>query len=289
MEKLPEIKNKLNLPLEIAVHPYVKDHNFNGRVVFPAVESCRALAENITEQVPGVNPCHLYDALFDKFIDINPGQTIIKAINEVDIYDNGDIISRLITKIKSEKAGITRAVRHVTINFKNSYDRAESAIDHIPSLSGEFFEIPGEKIYKDLVQFGPAYHNIAGNVRLNRSGAEADVKAALHSAMSGPIGSPFPFDAALHAACVWGQRYCGIAAFPIGFEKRFIIRPTIPGKIYHCRIIPAGINNDILSFNLWIFNDDGNINEAAFEVRLRDINAGQIRPPEWLKKGADDL
>ncbi len=289
MEKFPEIINKINIPLEIPVHTYIKDHNFNGRVVFPAVESCRVLAENIARHVPGANPCRLYDALFDKFIDINSGQTTINATDEIEIYDNGDIISRLITKIKSGKSGITRTLMHVTIKFKNKDDKPEPASDRVPTLAGPFAEITGEKIYSELVLFGPAYHNISGNVRLNRDGAEADVKAAPDSGLPGPIGSPFPFDAALHAACVWGQRYCGIAAFPVGFEKRYIMRPTVPGRIYCSRIIPAAVTGNTLSFNIWIFDDDGSTNEAAFGVRLKDTSAGQITPPEWIKKGADDI
>jgi hypothetical protein len=286
MEKFPKIINNINLPVDIDVPSYIKDHNFNGRVVFPAVESCQFLAGNIIKQIPGTNPCYLYDALFDKFIDIRPDQTIIKAFNEIDVYDNGDIISKLITKVKSEKAEITRAVKHVTIKFKNSaFNFQESLFENVPALDGIFFEIPKEKIYKELVQFGPAYHNIADTVRVTEKGAAAKVFAAPHAAPVHPLGSPFPFDAALHAACVWGQRYCNIAAFPVGFNKRFIIRSTIPGQIYFTRIIPRDMNDDTLFIDLWIYDINGKPNEAAFGVKLKDTNAGKIKPPEWIRMG----
>jgi len=33
------------------------------------------------------------------------------------------------------------------------------------------------------------------------------------------LGSPFPLDAAMHAACVWGQRFGGIVPFLLALKK----------------------------------------------------------------------
>ncbi len=70
------------------------------------------------------------------------------------------------------------------------------------------------------------------------AGASAEVSGGDYPEAVGPLGSPFPFDAALHVACAWGQRYRGIVAFPVGFDRREIAVPTRAGETYRCRVVP---------------------------------------------------
>ena len=98
------------------------------------------------------------------------------------------------------------------------------------------------------------------------------------------MGSPFPLDAAFHAACVWGQRYAQIVAFPIGIEKRLVFKPTQPGTTYLSRIIPVRKNPDLLTFDIWIYDQDGHLYEGAWGVQMRDVSAGRLKPPRWILK-----
>jgi len=281
--------DSIRLPVEIEIHAYLRDHQFGDRVVLPAVESCQLLAANLKNHMPDVNPCNLYNASFNRFIDIKPEQTIITLFNEIEVYENGDIISRLLTKTKSKKAGITRTTEHVILKFKKEERRLqELPFDIASSLDGICFQITSQKIYSDLVLFGPAYHNISDILYLTQEGSIAKIIAAPHPARIEPLGSPFPFDAALHAACVWGQRYSGIAAFPVGFDKRFIINPTIPGDTYFSRTIPVKVNTESLIFDIWIYDQKGCLREVACGVKLKDVNAGMLTPPQWTKNGKND-
>jgi len=54
-------------------------------------------------------------------------------------------------------------------------------------------------------------------------GALAYLRAGATRRMKIWLGSPFPLDAAMHAACVWGQRFGGIVPFSCCFEKRVIL------------------------------------------------------------------
>ena len=101
---------------------------------------------------------------------------------------------------------------------------------HIPG-----FEIPACRLYGELVPFGPAFQSVQDRVTLTESAAVARVYAVDHPGARGPLGSPFPLDGSLHAACAWAQRYCGIVAFPVGFDERVIVQPIAPGeKSLHC-------------------------------------------------------
>jgi len=51
-------------------------------------------------------------------------------------------------------------------------------------------------------------------------------------------------DAAVHAACCWGQRYAGIVAFPVGFAERIIYRKTKKEGKYMSKIAPVNVNRE---------------------------------------------
>ena len=240
MEYFPEITDKIRLPLEIEVRPYLFDHRFEGNAVLPAVEAMQLLAESTRAHLPYADMRCITNAAFDKFLHIHPGDVRIEAFNEIVMYENSDVTSKLITITRSKKASITRVKAHVTIGFTNKKQELPDLSVHlISALKGTYFDIPSDKIYSDLVPFGPAYHNITGNLHVSEKETVANIIAPVHSdALSSPLGSCFPLDAAFHAACVWGQRFSGIVAFPVGFEKRFILRPTRSGENYIARIVP---------------------------------------------------
>ena len=160
---------------------------------------------------------------------------------------------------------------------------------HSPTPPGKSgcLEITPDQIYRELVPFGPAYHNIAENLLIYKDGAIAKLQAPINSNSvdkTGQLGSPFVLDAAFHAACVWGQRYRGIVAFLVGIEKRIIVKPTQPGYTYFSTAIPVRTDSDILMFDICIYGEDNTLYESATGVHMRDVSAGRMKPPSWIIK-----
>ena len=124
-----------------------------------------------------------------------------------------------------------------------------------------------------------------GDVRLAAAGASAEVSGGDYPEAVGPLGSPFPFDAALHVACAWGQRYRGIVAFPVGFDRREIAVPTRAGETYRCRVVPLPDEGAALRFDILIAGGDGRPVEVIRGVAMRDISGGRRKPPAWVGEG----
>ena len=142
-------------------------------------------------------------------------------------------------------------------------------------------------LYKDLVPFGPAYQNILDDLVVTEKGAVAYLQSSSAPAPLQPLGSPFPLDAAFHAACAWGQRFSSIVGFPVGFEERIICRPTQSGGNYISRITPVRQASDplVLIFDIWIYTEDGQPCEAVRGVQMRDVSGGRLKPPQWVRQG----
>ena len=82
--------------------------------------------------------------------------------------------------------------------------------------------------------FGPAYHNLKEGVNLWEGMTTAKVYAPDHEGADGILGSPFPLDAAFHAACIWGSDTWGwwgfpwILAFDMCFRRLVGATPILP-------------------------------------------------------------
>ncbi len=291
MEGLPQIIETVRLPIHIQVHPYLLDHRFEGKAVLPAVETMQLLANTVKSFRPIRDITGITDARFNKFLNIEAGITEIAAFCDMTFFENGDIDAALITKRRSPKSTITRANEHGGICFPSRAPvMPKPPLDPAEVLNGACFEIPAEKIYRDLVPFGTAYHNIHGQLRISENGATASTHALPVKATAvncADMGSPFPLDSAFHAACVWGQRYAQVVAFPIGIEKRVIFEPTIPGTSYLSRIVPVRKKSDLLTFDIWIYGKDGQLFEGAWGVQMRDVSAGRLKPPRWIRENVD--
>ena len=103
---------------------------------------------------------------------------------------------------------------------------------------------------------------------------------------SGPLGSPFPFDGSLHAACAWAQRYCGIVAFPVGFDERVIVKPIDPGETISCTAIPVSVHAGVVRFNIWLVDQGGALREMVKGVAMKDVSGGRTVPPAWVRSGS---
>jgi len=279
MERVSNITDRVRLPLKIQVPPYLMDHQFEGKAVLPAVEAMEILAASTLAHLPEKGVFRIRNARFDKFLILEKGTEEIEAFNDLEMLD-GAVVSRLITRTQSKKAMITRTREHAVLCFENDGKTPDP-------LPFKFFETPechvsAETVYNTLVPFGPCYHNLKGEVSLSKKGAEAKVYAPPLGGLPTPLGSPFPLDAAFHAACVWGQRYAGCVGLPVGFGMRRVFSPTREGNTYGARVFPKAVHSDRFWVDIGISGTDGELNEVVLDVEMKDVSGGRMKPPPWI-------
>jgi hypothetical protein len=286
MGNVSKITDTARFPLTIDVFPYLRDHRFQGRAVLPAVESMRLMAASVSAFRPKTDTRLLTNAKFIKFLYIQPQDKQINAFTEITINTDGLIIARLITKTSSPHSGFARVKEHAVIHFNDNKDQDAETTDALEFIKPDkdFLDVSAEIIYRELVPFGPSYHNLTGNLTLFKKGADATIHSPDYPVLSNPLGSPFILDAAFHAACVWGQRYTDIVGFPVGFEKRIVFQPTQLGQTYRCRIAAVKTKPDMIKFNIWIYKENNELFESILGVEMRDVSAGKLKPPAWLQE-----
>jgi hypothetical protein len=285
MGNLSKITDTARLPLAIDVFPYLRDHRFQGQAVLPAVESMGLITASVSTFLPEVDPCVLTNATFKKFLHIPPQDIQINAFTEIEVSPDGLISARLITKSRSPH-NITRIKEHALIHFNDRKSIGTGLTDTPASIEPDksTIDVSAETIYRDLVPFGPCYHNLVGSLTLSKKGADATISAPEYPASSGPLGSPFTLDAAFHAACVWSQRYTNIVGFPVGFKKRIVYQPTQPGQTYQCRIIAVKTFPGMTTFDIWIYKEKNELFETIQGVAMNDVSAGKLKPPAWVQE-----
>jgi hypothetical protein len=278
------MRSRTRLPLEIRIRPSHRDHRFEGRAVLPAVEALQLLAASVQSQWPDRDVRRMTGALFSRFLFVEDGDDSLEAVTEIQIDEKENLIASLLTLIPSPSGRVTRMKEHVRVCFPQILPDAERLPFAAASrLDGACFEIAPDRLYPELIPFGPAFQNVSGVLRLTVHGAVAQIRATPHPQPPVPLGSPFPMDAALHCACAWGQRFAGVVAFPVGFDKRFVFRPTVSGEIYFTRIIPLRRDTEPLVFNLWIYDLGGTLHEAILGMAMRDVSHGRLKPPAWIR------
>lgn len=312
MENLSPAGETLTLPVTIPVAAHLRDHLVAGRVVLPAVEALQLLARTLPAEA-GADPLRQEGAAFAHLLTLDPRAAVIEALHEFTRLADGRCLSRLLTSRSGAQARWTRRVEHAAVVFGPGAGRERDAGpppgegERRPegaqgggdaTLAAERGEAPaGEggagaavlrfsarRLYADLVPFGPAYRNVTGEVTLATAGAAAEVSGGLPGA-AGPLGSPFPLDAAFHLACAWGQRYGNRILFPVGFARRTILRPTAAGGRYGCTAVPRPGEGGALRFDLTIAAADGRPMEIVRDLQMREIAGGSRRPPAWVREG----
>jgi hypothetical protein len=286
MADFPQINKSVRLPVVIPVFLYLQDHRFEGKAVFPAVEAMRVLAQSVKEFAPQTDMTAVTNTTFDKFLYIPPDAKKIDALCSISCFENGDIRAVLQTKTRAKNAAFSRIKEHATINYPR-IKPAVAAYRHKPLsfASSGCLQVSPDQIYRELVPFGPTYHNITENLTVHKDGALAKLRAPLVCGAiekTGLLGSPFVLDAAFHTACVWGQRYGGVVAFPVGVERRIIVKPTQPGDTYVSTAVPVRTEPDRLIFDIFICGEDNTLYEIASGVHMRDVSAGRMKPPAWI-------
>lgn len=274
------------IPIEIPVEPWYIDHCFFGRNVLPAVETMLLLAAQTARSYPGVAVRVMEQVTFPKFLEIAPGQATLSGLIEIDSNDEGSVRATLTSKVRLKACTQVQTHGHILFPRTGPGDKDDSAQAFTP-LSGAVTTIEATRIYRDLIPFGPGYRTLQGTLACYEQGAVGSLQAPARTPADGRayklIGSPFPLDGALHAACAYGQQWCDFIPFPVGFNRRIIARPTRPGDRYGTQIELLSRTNDELVFNLWIYTEGGQVCEAVSRVRMRDVSKAKIKPPVWIR------
>jgi hypothetical protein len=291
MESLSQALEKIAISRAIPVPAYLSDHHVGGLAILPAVEALQIVARSKPETW-SADICRQERAVFHHLLNIDPQAGEIPALHEHARYTDGRCLSRLTTLRSGRQMKFIRRMEHVSVLF-TPWDREEAACGTEPppdpadvGMPEEpTFTVSGNRLYDELVPFGPAYHNVRGDVLLSETGVSAIVSGGDFPEAVGPLGSPFPLDAAFHAACAWGQRYRNRVVFPIGFDRREIFFPTRAGEMYLCRIIPLPDEGAILRFDVRMHDRDWRPVEVILGLAMQDIFGGKLTPPAWVREG----
>ncbi len=260
-------------PFVLRVQPWFQDHSVGGRIVLPAVETMLLLAARCKTVYPDRDVRVMANARFGKLLEIPANAVTVAVLVECVADTEGRVQAKLQSHI--QLAAMARIKEHGEIFFPSVETNKELPPDIDPApLTGTQKEFDSEQIYRDLVPFGRCYQTLRETLYL--SGCQA--WGTLHAPelpfidpVQTVIGSPFPLDGAMHAACVLGQQFVDFAPFPVGFERRTIVRPTQPGGRYLTRVSMVSLAGDQLVFDLHIFNNAGQLFETVTGVRMRDV------------------
>lgn len=290
MEDFPKVIESAHLPLDVPMRPYLNDHCFYGRAVLPAVEAMEMLVQAAKRFRPATDATCMSAITFDKFLYLDPAAEHLPVCGDISVYANGDVTAVMTTKTKSKHAVMARVKAHAALTLpRQAAPMPDLPLDVAAAPEGVCFPVGREKIYPDLVSFGPFYRNVVG-LHLTHQGAVAEIRNPVVEdagpARSNLLGSPFALDAAFHVACIWGQRFAGVVAFPVGVDRRRIYVPTLPAETYFVHVMPVQVDPALLMFDLRIYDREGCLREACSGVRMRDVSGGKMRPPEWIKIGA---
>ncbi|MBC2737859.1 MAG: hypothetical protein HF981_26100 [Desulfobacteraceae bacterium] len=288
MEDIPAIAGPRRHALTIPNDPVLQDHRFLGQAVLPAVYALEHLARTVGRKFPDAAVTFSEAIQFDKFLAL-PAAGIPDVAVFAELYPkpDGTIETVLLTRHVAAKSGMTRMKAHVRCRFGAAVDGGD-ALPSVPAgreAPAETYTLPVDRLYAEMVPFGPAFQNVVSPVQLWPDGARAVVSggATADDGRFVQLGSPFPLDAAFHAACAWAQRFYGVVAFPVAMEQRWIRHRTQSGKQYHADIRFREEVAGRLLFDLWLHDRERRLCECIRGLAMRDVSGGRLRPPGWVR------
>jgi len=287
MESFSEIVKSENRPGTLPHPPFFEDHHVNGKPVLPAVEAMETLAAASAALFPDTRVLDITGAAFDKFLFLNPRTDNTPVYNHLERLNDGRVRATLQTKHRAPQAKITRTRVHAAMTIGAGGAPAPTLpLDLAAAPAGICRTVGPEKLYAELVPFGSAYRNIVQTLFLGSDGAIARVGSPRppDGRTDFALGAPYPLDAAFHAACAWGQYTRHIVAFPVAIDHRKILRPTRLDETCIARILPREGTGEILVYDIFIYDRQGNLCEVSSGVRMRDISGGRMQSPDWIRK-----
>lgn len=285
MENISRLTSPIRQPWAIDLYPYLFDHHLEGKAVYPAAEALISLAKAVKINFPQADINSLMDADFPRFLTIPEDAKVLAVSVDIQADEASGIAAALFKSVKSLTGNISRTVEHARVKFAGSTinQKPEHSFRTLTKLEGECINVPEAAIYRELVPFGKAYQNISGDLSVSRAGALAYLSGGDAKSDDDLLGSPFPFDAVLHMACVWAQRFTGVVPFPVGFAKRTIYQKTKKRVTYLGRIVPVEVSRKPFVFDAWIFDLQGSVCEVIAGIQMQDVSKGRIKPPDWIK------
>ncbi len=285
MENVSHLTCPISQPWAIKIYPYLYDHHLEGKAVFPAAEALIELARAVKINFPQAAVNNLRGAVFSRFLSIPEEVKVMAASVNIEIDEANEIAAALFTSVKSKTGNIRRSVEHARVKFSGIQGRQlpEHPFRDFTKLEGECLNVTAAAIYSELVPFGKAYQNISGDLSLAPAGAQAHISGGNTESDDDLLGSPYPFDAILHMACVWAQRFTGVVSFPVGFAGRTIYQKTKKQITYLGRIVPVIFTRKPFVFDAWIYDLQGSVCEVITGIQMVDVSRGRMRPPDWIK------
>ena len=270
------------IPLSIDLPDYLADHTLMGRAVLPATEAMQVLAAAL-DRFPGLDATTLADVRFDRLLSLPPDGGGIEAAAELERCENGDVTAALVTRVGPEAVGAERYV-----SFRIPGPEGDGGCPPMTPFSadngGPDMSIDPLHLYRDLVPLGPIFRNVAEPLHLWPGGVLAVVSGGPRDLVTlpGPLGSPFPLNAAFHGACAWGQRYAGIVASPVSMARRYVFLPTRSGETYTAVVMPVTADGGRLVFDILIYDPCRRPCEFISRLVMRDLSRGRLTPPGWV-------
>ena len=250
------------------------------------MEGLQVLAEAVRDSGRTRHLHYTRRARFLRFLFWPEAAENMEVIVQISEDEEGMVLASLMTEAVSKSGSLTRRKEHITASFGPKALIPPLPLDMAAVPEGPARIIAAEKLYQDLVPFGPAFHNVTGRVHLSRGGVAAEVKAPRIMSLNGPLGSPFPIDAAFHLACAWGQQFMDLVGFPISYEERIQFRTLSPGESCLARVIPQGMANGACLYDAWLFDSEGRHLEAVLGLAMKDVSGGRMKPPAWIREQA---
>lgn len=256
------------LPVAIAALPEFGDHRIAGNAIVPAVYLLDVMVRSATDAGLATAPLVMNAVSFPRFL---PATDIERCTFE--LLADGEKLS-LSSKITLPN-GIQRTREHAVITLGN-----QATVSSPPAIDAEF-ELAAERVYRELIPFGPRYCNLRGDLRLGHAGAVGTVRSP-EPGFENPslAGCPYLFDSAMHLACVWGQRYAGVVAYPMGFACR-TITSSIPHGERVCVVAPRSRDPHSLSFDLWLVDEHDQVCDVTLGLAMAPLARGSA-PPHWI-------
>ena len=261
---------------------HVADHAISGRAIVPAVEILNLLLNVLDERGVRLNtPLTMRDASFPRFLSVDE---IPRCTFEVALESSAPLGAGVRTTFSSRielPGGMQRQRIHAEVSFGT--EEAQPAPPP-PAEADVDCEVSAERVYRELILFGPHFCNLRGTLRLARSAAWATVESPSppHPNPS-RAGCPYLLDSAMHLACVWGQRYAGMVAYPTGFSARAVFSPIARGK-RRCTAVARSTLPRRLVFDLWLADEEGRVCDAIGGLVMTPLAAG-APPPAWIAQG----
>jgi hypothetical protein len=285
MENFSRLTFPMRQPWAIKIYPYLYDHHLEGKAVYPAAEALIELARAVKINFPQAAINIMTAANFPRFLSIPEDTEFLAASVDIEEGDESGIIAALLKSVKSPTGSISRTVEHARVKFAviAGNQNPVHPFRALEKLGGECINVPVAAIYSELVPFGKAYQNISGDLSVSSAGALAYISGGNTESDDALLGSPFPFDAVLHMACVWAQRFTDVVPFPIGFAKRTIYQKTKKRFTYLGRIVPIVFTGKLFIFDAWIFDLQGSVCEAITGIQMVDVSKGRMKPPAWIR------